>query len=49
MIEHLTCKKCGYKQYDEDTIAAFKRRYQGMEPHDIPYECGACMDQEEEE
>ena len=48
-MEHLTCKKCGYKQYDEDTITAFKRRFPGIPAHDIPYECGACMDQEEDE
>ena len=47
MTEHLTFKKCGYKQYDKDTIAAFKKRYPRMEPYDIPYECGACMDEEE--
>lgn len=47
MMEHLTCKRCGYKQYDEGTIAELRKRYPDMEPHDISYLCGACMDNEE--
>ena len=47
--QHLTCKRCGYKQYDVETILTFKRRYPGMPEHDIPYICGACLDNESEE
>lgn len=43
----LVCKICGYKQYDEETIKAYKEEYPDMEEHDIPYECGACMDNPE--
>lgn len=43
----LVCKKCGYKQYDDATISAMQARYPGVEEHDIPYLCGACMDEEE--
>ena len=43
----LVCKKCGYKQYDDDTIECFKGEYPDMEEHDIPYVCGACQDDEE--
>ena len=47
MSEHLNCKKCGYKQYDPDTIATYRKCYPDMECHDIPYLCGACVDQEQ--
>lgn len=40
----LICKKCGYKQSDEETIAVFKERFLGQEEWDIPYYCGACLD-----
>lgn len=40
----LVCMYCGYKQHDEDTIRSFKKQYPGLEEHDIPYVCGACMD-----
>jgi len=40
----LVCKMCGYKQYDEGTIQAFRRKYPGMDVFDMPYYCGACMD-----
>ena len=43
-MDHLTCKKCGYKQYDSDTIRLYRRRFPEMELHDIPYECAACRD-----
>ena len=43
----LVCKLCGYKQYDEETIAAMKRKYPDMEEHDMPYYCGACMDNDD--
>ena len=46
--EWLVCKCCGYKQYDIGTVLEYKRRYPGMPAHDIPYKCGACMDNEEE-
>lgn len=47
--EWLVCDRCGYKQYDTWTVLAFKKRYPGTPAYDIPYLCGACMDQEEEE
>ena len=47
MTDHLTCKRCGYKQYDPGTIAVFRDRYPDTEDHDIPYVCGACLDEEE--
>jgi hypothetical protein len=40
----LVCKECGYKQYDEETIAETKKVFPDIEEHDIPYYCGACMD-----
>ena len=40
----LVCKKCGYKQYDEETIKNFKCLQPNKEEHDITYYCGACMD-----
>lgn len=40
----LVCKRCGYKQSDEDTINTLKSHFPSMETHDIPYYCGACMD-----
>ena len=40
----LVCKKCGYKQYDEVTIEYQKKIFPDIEEHDIPYYCGACMD-----
>lgn len=46
--QFLVCKKCGYKQRDITTVLTYKRMYPGMPAHDIPYECGACMDNEEE-
>ena len=48
MSEHLTCKQCGYKQYDEETIQSFKNSYPDMEVHDMPYTCGACLDCQDE-
>ena len=41
----LVCKKCGYKQYDEETIEHQKKTFPDVEEHDIPYYCGACMDE----
>ena len=40
----LVCMYCGYEQYDEETIRSFKKQYPGLEEHDIPYVCSACMD-----
>ena len=40
----LVCKICGYKQYDEETIKTAKKIHIGVEEHDIPYYCGACID-----
>lgn len=40
----LVCKKCGYKQRDASTIAWLKKRFPHIAVHDIPYYCGACMD-----
>jgi hypothetical protein len=40
----LVCKKCGYKQYDDETVSAFRKKFPNTETHDIPYYCGACMD-----
>ena len=45
--EWLVCKCCGYKQYDVGTVLQYKVKYPGMAAHDIPYKCGACMDNEE--
>lgn len=49
MTEHLTCKICGYKQYDPQTVQVYRERFPGIPEHDIPYTCGACLDQEENE
>lgn len=40
----LVCKKCGYKQYNEECIQSFKEKFSNLEEHDIPYYCGACQD-----
>lgn len=40
----LVCKRCGYKQYDDETIEVMKKRFPDLDEHDIPYYCGACMD-----
>lgn len=40
----LICKKCGYKQSDDETIVSMKKRFVGMAEHDIPYYCGACLE-----
>ena len=40
----LVCKECGYKNYDDETIAELKKVFPNMEEHDIPYSCGACLD-----
>lgn len=40
----LICKICGYKQYDTETITVFQKRFPQEESHDIPYYCGACLD-----
>lgn len=40
----LVCKECGYKQYDEETIKAYQNMFPNTEEHDIPYLCGACLD-----
>lgn len=45
----LICKKCGYKQHDEDTIEYQKKIFPDLEEHDIPYYCGACMDDEDDD
>ena len=41
---YLRCKKCGYKQFDQDTVNSFKERFPNMCSYDIPYYCGACQD-----
>ena len=47
--EWLVCERCGYKQYDEQTIRSYKEKYPDTDAHDIPYVCGACMDTEEDD
>lgn len=39
----LVCKKCGYKQYDDETIENMKKQFPDYAEHDIPYYCGACI------
>lgn len=43
-MEYLVCKKCGYKQYDNETIKYYKDIHPDEDTHDIPYYCGACLD-----
>lgn len=45
----LICKKCGFKQCDLTTVREMKNRFPNVEEHDIPYFCGACMDDASEE
>lgn len=45
----LVCKKCGYKQNDEETIRESIKSFPEFEEHDIPYYCGACMDSADEQ
>lgn len=44
----LVCKKCGYKQYDEEIIRNYKGKFPTEKEYDIPYVCGACMNNEED-
>lgn len=45
----LVCKKCGYKQNDMKTIKILFKKFPQLEEHDIPYYCGACMDEASEQ
>ena len=45
----LVCKKCGYKHSDAETIKFIKRKFPHVEEHDIPYYCGACLDNASDE
>ena len=40
----LVCKKCGYKQTDEEVVKHLRKKHLHVEDHDIPYYCGACLD-----
>lgn len=40
----LICKCCGYKQTEDETIIEMKKRFPNVAEHDIPYYCGACLD-----
>ena len=42
MNGHLTCKICGYKQFDDECCNYYQNKYKDMDLHDIPYICGAC-------
>ena len=42
--DNLVCKICGYKQTEQETIKEFMKKHVGMCAHDIPYYCGACLD-----
>lgn len=46
---YLVCKKCGYKQNDDETISVFRKLFPNTETYDIPYYCGACMDNADED
>lgn len=45
----LVCKKCGYKQSDSESIYWMQKRFPDMAEHDIPYYCGACQDEADDE
>lgn len=45
----LVCNRCGYKQYDEETIREYNKKFPSEEEHDIPYVCGACQNEEDKE
>lgn len=45
----LVCKICGYKQNDTETLSTLLVRFPGLEEHDIPCYCGACMDKANEQ
>ena len=45
----LVCKKCGYKQTDKEIVSVMKEIFPSLEEHDIPYYCGACMDNASEQ
>ena len=45
----LVCNHCGYKQYEEETVQEYKRKFPNEEEHDIPYVCGACQNKEDKE
>ena len=45
----LVCKLCGYKQYDIDTVKEARKIFPGVESHDIPYYCGACLENASDE
>lgn len=48
-MAYLVCKKCGYKQHDEETIKYYSDIHLDNDIHDIPYYCGACLDNADEE
>jgi hypothetical protein len=51
MSDFLVCKQCGYRQYDVSTVKSFKKKFagKGLATHDIPYFCGACVDNASDE
>ena len=42
--DNLVCKICGYKQTNQETIKEFMKKHPSIDAHDIPYYCGACLD-----
>lgn len=44
MIDHLNCNRCGYKQYDEETI----RNHIYFVGDEDDYLCAACLDNPED-
>ena len=40
----LVCKKCGFKQSEESVVEFFRKTFEGLEEEDVPYFCGACME-----
>ena len=46
-FEPLVCKCCGYKQSDPETVTYFLDLNPGKDAHDIPYTCGACLDNQD--
>lgn len=51
MSDFLVCKQCGYRQYDVSTVKSFKKKFagKGLATHDIPYFCGACVNNASDE
>lgn len=43
-VRHLTCKGCGYKQGNGETVISYMIKNPNEEPYDIQYLCNVCKE-----